>query len=149
MGDAMQDLRERHKRLRTLLRELCAILDLAEPQIDELSRVRTQIASLVREQFVQESLLLAQLKSGDPTHPADQMIDQYQHRIRTAYLAYSEIIGQWTPQRIRAEWPAYQVVAHAQIAKCVTFLDWVEDGLYNKLEALQSPPAPLRAAARG
>jgi hypothetical protein len=138
----MKILRENSARLRALTDELEEIIMLREPQADRLVRVRSRVAGLVREQFDRESRALEGLKTGDPRHADDRLVDDYHRSFRMVYLSYSQIVGQWPLSHVLADWRGYRATCRSQIDRYREYLDWVEAAIYPRLERLARGPLP-------
>lgn len=66
------------------------------------------------------------LRTGDPDHRVDRLLDEHGCRLRRVMPGYSALIEQWTPVRILAEWSAYRAQVLAQIQRYFEFIAWEE-----------------------
>ncbi|HEY1125997.1 MAG TPA: hypothetical protein VGE65_10205 [Sphingobium sp.] len=122
-----QKHKEEHDRLRVMVDDYVAMLhgDVA-PDIAEIMKRRLAFSSGYLAHVASEGQLFHRLRTGNPDHPTDRLLNEYGCRLRDIMPGYSALIQQWTPQRITAEWPAYCRQVRTQVRRYYAFLAWEE-----------------------
>lgn len=141
-------MRQKHKaehdRLRSMIDAYTDMLrgDVA-PDIAIVMKRRLAFSNAYLAHVASEGPVFNNLRTGDPDHPADKLLNDYGCRLRDIMPGYSALIQQWTPQRIVDEWPAYCRQVLEQVRRYHAYLAWEEAELLPLLDQ----PRPLALAS--
>ncbi len=136
--------RDEHARMRTALDAFITMIDdRAEPDLAELLRCRLAISGAVRALLASQQSRLEALRTGDPSHVVDRLLDEHAAFLRDILPGYNLLVREWTPARIERDWPGYCQAARAQIDAYCAFLNWEA---VNLLPLIERGPAVVAAA---
>ncbi|MBO9580045.1 MAG: hypothetical protein J7498_04065 [Sphingobium sp.] len=104
------------------------------PDIALVMKRRLAFSNAYLAHVASEGPVFNRLRTGDPDHPTDRLLNEYGGRLRDIMPGYSALIQQWTPQRIVDEWPAYCRQVQDQVAHYQAFLAWEEANIHPLLD---------------
>ena len=113
--------------------------------MDELSRRRRHLSSLIRQHHrSEEELVFAPLLRNGTLETSPQLKAALR-RIQDEKSHYSANIGQWTPERIAADWDGYAESVAVRVRGLAAFIEDEEEHLYRPAIALMTAPVPGRS----
>ena len=116
-----------HDRLRVLIDGYLDLLrEEVPPDINEIMKRRLAFSNAGLAHLASQGPVFAALRTGDPAHPADRVVDQHEARVREIMSGYSALVQNWTPARIVAEWPAYCREVQGMVKRYHAFISWEE-----------------------
>lgn len=137
-----------HDRLRAMIDDYLDLLrGDTPPDINEIMKRRLAFSNAFLSHVASEGPAFAALRTGDPNHPADRLLDEHACRMREIMPGYSALIQNWTPARILAEWPVYCGEVQAQVKRYYAFTAWQEMAVLPLLD--QPVSASCRATSIG
>lgn len=146
-GRMISHLRQDHQRLRELMTEQEAINGGEMPEITRLLSLRALISLTFREHYQRECEALEALRTGNPRGRMDLSVSTYHRQFGPLYASYSQIVRNWHPKRIVAEWHLYCEVSQDIIRRYSAFLDWVERDIHPLIE--ENDPCSARSIQSG
>jgi hypothetical protein len=140
---------EQHRAILAAAQELLAgVLRTPRISMQELSRLRNRLASLIRahRRTEEEQIFGPLFRSGKHEQLPGLMADLQQSQAQKSL--YSANIRHWSPQAIEADWPAYAATVAERVRGLEDMIRFEEDRIYRPvLEYLaQAVPESIRAA---
>lgn len=138
--------RDEHAQLRTALDAFIAMIDdPTGPDIAELLRCRLAISGAVRSLLASQQSWLEPLRTGNPSHVVDRLLDEHTALLRDILPGYNLLVREWTPARIERDWQGYRQAVRAQIDAYRAFLNWE---VVNLLPLIERGPAAAAVTPR-